>query len=271
LFLRCILLLAGILWIPVEIVSRNRGRVTSSSESWAPKKGDIIISNWVSWIEIVWLKYRFDPIFVKPIFKTNSGSSLRLDATNAQLVGFVPVSWVSLIRLTGHTPALSSSLSAKSFSLKGLARQSNRPIVVFPELTTSNGRALLKFAPVFGEQKVPSRDFRTFVMCVRYDSPTPLRPGGVHSIPSFLNPLYHCFMLCKSLSSSAIFSVRLLAPSSSPSSGDFLASEVIHQPTIDELSEACAFLVAQIGRLKRVQKGWEDKAKLLQLYKSRRY
>jgi len=49
-----------------------------------------------------------------------------------------------------------------------------------------------------------------------------------------------------------------------------LASEIIHQPTTDEVSEACAFFLSQMGRFKRVQQGWENKAKLLELYQAKK-
>jgi len=48
-----------------------------------------------------------------------------------------------------------------------------------------------------------------------------------------------------------------------------LVSEIIHQSNVDELSEACAFFISQLGRFKRVQQGWENKAKLLELYRTK--
>jgi hypothetical protein len=37
----------------------------------------------------------------------------------------------------------------------------------------------------------------------------------------------------------------------------------------DILAEACAVLIAQMGKMKRIGMGWEDKATLLDLYKSK--
>ncbi|OBZ76740.1 hypothetical protein A0H81_04005 [Grifola frondosa] len=64
---RLVLLLVGLWWIPVEMVTRKRGRGPKFHEKWNPGAGDIIVSNWASWLEILWLAIRFDPIFVLPV------------------------------------------------------------------------------------------------------------------------------------------------------------------------------------------------------------
>ena len=66
-------------------------------------------------------------------------------------------------------------------------------------------------------------------------------------------------------------SVRLLSPSEAPSSGSFLLSDFLTGGAYaDELGECCAALMAQIGRVKRVGMGWEDKAAFLRLYKGKK-
>lgn len=79
---RLTLLVVGVWWIPVEHVTRKRyerlsilqnsvysdqvtghcdilfRRTAGQQEAWAPKPGDLIVSNWVSWIEILWLAFR---------------------------------------------------------------------------------------------------------------------------------------------------------------------------------------------------------------------
>ncbi len=104
-----------------------------------------------------------------------------------------------------------------------------------------------------------------------YDPPTVFTPTLSHSIPSrFANPLPHVFKLASALAPHTM-SIRLLSPSESPSSGSFLLSEFLTGGTYtDELSECCAALMAQIGRVKRVGLGWEDKAAFLNLYKGKR-
>lgn len=105
-------------------------------------------------------------------------------------------------------------------------------------------------------------------MSCSYDPPTTFAPTVSHSIASsFLNPLTHVFRLASSLAPLTV-SIRLLAPSESPSSGSFLLSEFLAGGTYpDPLAESCAALMAQIGRVKRVSLGWEDKVAFLKLYR----
>jgi len=127
----------------------------------------------------------------------------------------------------------------------------------------------LRFADVF-QQKVPVTKYNVFVMCIRYDSPTALTPTLTSSIPTTpLNPLRHLFSVASSISPPAM-TVRLLAPSDSPSSPLFMASEVITGAVPDELSEACAVLIAQLGKMKRTGMGWEDKGNFLEFYRGKR-
>ena len=104
----------------------------------------------------------------------------------------------------------------------------------------------------------------------RYDPPTTFSPTLSHSIPSStLNPLAHIFTLTTSFTPQTV-SIRLLAPSESPSSGAFLESEFHSGGATDVLSEACAALISKIGKMKRVGLGWEDKAAFLDFYRGKK-
>ncbi|CAL1701382.1 unnamed protein product [Somion occarium] len=295
---RLVLLLVGLWWIPVEQVTRKRARGSKLSESWNPKAGDLIVPNWASWIEILWLAFRFDPIFTLPVSspvdlttstsqsstpvtstpgrRTGTGSaaisspSTRKATPRASIVGFRPVSLLSMILATGNVP-LDSESCKDYLSLEEIRSKADRPVVVFPECTTSNGRGLLRFADVFKGVDVPVKKFKVFLMCVRYDPPTALAPTLSQSIPSStLNPLMHIFKLTTSFLPLTL-SIRLLAPSESPSSGSFLLSDFLtggHYE--DPLSECCAALIAQIGKFKRTGLGWEDKAAFLEFYRDKK-
>ncbi|KAI6047280.1 hypothetical protein EDC04DRAFT_2622580 [Pisolithus marmoratus] len=288
---RLALYVLGFVWIREEIVARRRGK--PHEIPWCPQAGDIIVSNWSSWVDVLWMAYRFDPMFVMPVLEepkssiTNldsppvsyrpgrsrhsgvpSPSSLQTTTSCSAVKGFYQLSLFSMIWATGHTP---DRLSSNSISqLKELRQSAERPIVVFPECTTSNGRGLLRFVDVFEGARVPTRQFKVFIMCIRYDPPTPRRSSPSHPIASpSLNPLRHLFMLSASLSLQPM-SIRMLPPSESPSSALFLASEVAVDSTTDSLSEVCVLLMARIGKMKRVRFGWEDKVTFLEFYWSRR-
>ncbi|KAI9000919.1 hypothetical protein BD414DRAFT_473089 [Trametes punicea] len=295
---RLALLLVGLYWIPVEAVQRRRGRPAPINETWNPRAGDLIVSNWASWVEILWLAFRFNPIFVLPVCetlaiplpekgasslisrtpgrRTGTGSaaisspSTRAPTSRVPIIGFRRVSLLSLIALTGRPPVPEDSLTTKPETLEAIRSKADRPVVVFPECTTSNARALLRFAEVFGDIKLPVSKFKVFLMCVRYDPPTTFAPTLSHSIPSgLLNPLPHIFRLASALAPLTV-SIRLLAPSEAPSSGSFLLSEFLTGGDYpDPLAECCAALIAQIGRFKRVELGWEDKVAFLRLYRGK--
>ncbi|KAF9452458.1 hypothetical protein P691DRAFT_721878 [Macrolepiota fuliginosa MF-IS2] len=283
--------LLGIYTISVESVTRKRtARNARQSEPWNPSTGDIIISNWVSWIEILWLAVRCNPVFVLPVPETiprfesvahasapvtkRPGRATGTGSANIQspqkhsavpvvpIKGFRQVSLLQMICLTGRLPPYFKDTTGAR-SLEEIRKSTRRPVAVFPECTTSNGRGLLRFANVFNSE-VPVKGYQVFIMCVRYDPPTAYTPTlacpAAYPGPVFLNPISYIFRITRSLAPHAI-SIRLLAPSESPGSQLFIASDYVKgTPGEDQLAEASANLIAQIGRLKRTGMGWEDKA-----------
>ncbi|KAF9653457.1 hypothetical protein BDM02DRAFT_3135724 [Thelephora ganbajun] len=299
-FARLILLILGFWWMPVEVVNKKRGRI---NESWSPRAGDIIVSNWVSWVELLWLAFRFDPTFVLPITepvqldsdasstptihtlgrRTGTGSAAisnsatfasktRQPTPRARVIGFNVVSLWSMIIRTGRIPTQPSNDKEKYENLDEVRKQAHGPVVVFPECTTSNGRGLLRFADVFKhERNIPVKGYKVFLMCTRYDPPTNFIPSISHSIPSnVLNPFPHLFTLASTLSPLTV-SIRLLIPSESPSSATFMLSNVLPNGLDggDVLTETSATLIAQLGKVKRIGMGWEDKASFLEFYSRR--
>jgi hypothetical protein len=133
----------------------------------------------------------FNPIFVLPIpdasvtlqtstpvtntpgRRTGTGSAniqspRRTTNARIRILGYREVSLLFMIRSTGQVPPFGVSASDSSVrTLEDIRKRADRPVVVFPECTTSNGRGLLRFADVFGE-KVPVKKYQVCVMCVRY-------------------------------------------------------------------------------------------------------
>ncbi|KAF8709090.1 hypothetical protein RHS03_02718, partial [Rhizoctonia solani] len=300
---RIFLCLLGFWSISTYVASRkNRRADTATSDDWSPGPGDIIVSNWASWIEVLWLAVRYNPQFVLPVCasptlsatqttapatpgrRTGTGSAQVSTASAArrqQILGFRTASLLEMILATGHVPPYGSSTSTVMATIEDIRAQCDRPLVVLPECTTSNGRALIRFADVFvagkGKHiKHPVKGFKMYIMCARYDPPTITTPSPTHSIPSqsgtLPNPAPHIVKLLFAPALAQSLSIRLVAPSDSPS-GSFMASEVILDNGIapaDEISEACAVLMAQASKLKRVGMGWEDKAAFLDFYRKRK-
>ncbi|KAK2466139.1 hypothetical protein APHAL10511_001781 [Amanita phalloides] len=281
---RTALFFLGFFWISVEYAPRKRRRGDGTELAWNPCAGDIIISNWVSWIELVWLAIRLNPIFVLPVSEqspeTNNPSMIssrhrgarQTAGTNAPasripINVFQKLSLLSIISRTARVPFRPVSWANPS-SLDDIRKRADRPIVVFPECTTSNGRGLLRFSALF-HQNVPVKGYQVFIMSVRYDSPSTFVPATTHCIPNyFLNPLPHLFRLATALKPIGLH-IRLLAPSDSPSSQLFMTSEVIFGTVEDQLAESSAVLISQLGKLKRTNLGWEEKAAFLNFYYNR--
>jgi len=84
------------------------------------------------------------------------------------ITGFHQVSLWNVLSSLGQTPSTNGLSLEGSKSLESIRTSANRPVVVFPECTTSNGRGLLRFADVFDPSiPVPVKEFKVFVMCVR--------------------------------------------------------------------------------------------------------
>ncbi|KAJ3869724.1 hypothetical protein EV359DRAFT_29449 [Lentinula novae-zelandiae] len=297
--IRTVLFCLGFLWIPTEMVSKKRGRSQKSPDNWNPGAGDLIISNWASWVELLWLAYRFDPVFAIPIPESpvqqassvtsspisstpgrRSGrssmpgiaSASRTPSSQIQIIGFTPISLFTLLKETGRAPPYTSAIGAKTTrTLDEIRKTSGRPVVVFPECTTSNGRGLLRFAELFKQTSLPVKGYDVFIICVRYDPPTGHSPTVTYSIPSSssFNPLSHVFTLASSLTIPAL-TIRLLTQSESPSSPTFLVNEIVGVSARDDsLTEASAILISQLGKFKRLTMGWEDKVRFLEFYGSK--
>ncbi|KAA1466211.1 hypothetical protein DENSPDRAFT_830977 [Dentipellis sp. KUC8613] len=294
---RSVLFSLGLYWIPVEYVTKKRGRNASKPQSWKPKAGDIIVANWSSWIELLWLAFRFNPVFVLPVSEPAPPASSTVDSTpisrtpgrrtgtgsaalstptrtatkHRPIVGFCKASLLKAVTFTGQAPLSALDVDSSSYSsLEDIRRSVGRPIVIFPECTTTNNRGILKFADVFKGIKVPVKDFQVFIACFRYDPPTALSPTATHSIPTRMNPLSHLFTLASAFKPAPL-SVRLLSASEGPSSPSFMASEVITGDVgEDVLAAVCEGLVLQLGKFKRLTMGWEDKASFLEFYRQKR-
>jgi len=130
---------------------------------------------------------RFNPIFVRPIpnnpeFPATSDASDTNQAPSGRrrpvvqhttantprsripITNFQELSLLSIISMTGHVPR--SYGGRTTSSLNDIRKRANRPIVVLPECTTSNGRGLLRFSSVF-RRHVPVKEYQVFLMCVR--------------------------------------------------------------------------------------------------------
>ncbi|KAL1917629.1 uncharacterized protein VTP21DRAFT_4022 [Calcarisporiella thermophila] len=257
---RTALLLMGFFYIPTETVSLRRGRATSESKtSWPPgggvKPGDVIVANACSYVDLVYLAFRYDPIFTHTFVQT---ATLR------------PISLLTAILNLTHKPDLEPPQGSKDLDISKLAKEAKklgRPLVIFPEGTTSNGRALLTFVPLFKECTLPVKEFNLYVMAFKYDSQGFSPSYTVGSLGA------HVFKLCSQFTNS--LGVKFLPPLESPSSPIFVRQTSNDGPSgADEKEEdvvgmQCQRLMGQISRLRRTKMGAREKIEFLNYYELR--
>jgi hypothetical protein len=70
-----------------------------------------------------------------------------------------------MLRASGHVPPFPDA--GATLSLDQILKSADRPVVVLPECTTSNGRGMLRFVDILPGVAMPMTTFKIFVMCFR--------------------------------------------------------------------------------------------------------
>ncbi|KAJ3020621.1 UNVERIFIED_CONTAM: hypothetical protein HDU68_010084 [Siphonaria sp. JEL0065] len=159
LFGRLSLALLGFYWINEELLWLKKGirekRDLKKSTVDRIESGDIIVANHSSYIDILYLFTFHAPVFTK--FSPETGLF--------RVIPFGP----AMMR-TGEYPSL-NDLNAKE-TLQQICQRAkdmqSGPVIVFPEATTTNGRALLQFAYDGLFDQVNPNQFKIHVMGFRY-------------------------------------------------------------------------------------------------------
>ncbi|MBW0522874.1 hypothetical protein O181_062589 [Austropuccinia psidii MF-1] len=259
-FARCALYLLGFSRLPSErpFTSRTASQKLVRAQI-AP--GDVIVSNWSSYVDVIYLAYLYNPIFIVPVPPSTRNS------TNSQSVvtGFTRKSPLELITSSGHPPY------HDSFNIDSLAgwiaksKRLVRLLVVLPEGTTSNNRAILKF-PQLTPASIGKYDGKVKMYCLalKHEVPTPLKNSITNPIPTW--PWNLPSILKANL-------VPILLPFWSP------RTLTIRYPRFNALEidaidhkcfDRCSELIGSVGKLKQTNNvGWLDKAEFLKYFQSR--
>ncbi|GAA5831490.1 hypothetical protein JCM11251_004042 [Rhodosporidiobolus azoricus] len=255
---RLILAVIGVLWIKVETVQLKRTGRSPPNVPFTPKKGDIIVANHSSYIDLLYLAFRYNPTFLLP---------LSSPSTPGKISSFRRVSLIQAILSCGQLPQ--QPKPGQGESLQQALERANGPVVLFPEATTSNNRALLKFAevaPLAGISSTAAKptSARVFVLALKYPAPTRLSASLTYPIPSSLSlplPLSHLYTLTSS-PIAYTFSLRLLHASESPCLT--LSAATGGNPKKEEW-DALEGTLAGAARLKKVGGlGWVEKGAFLE-------
>ncbi|KAG0234971.1 hypothetical protein BGX31_004396 [Mortierella sp. GBA43] len=263
---RAILVLLGFFWIKHEVVSLKRGR-SSGSKSTSSRKattsGDLIVCNWSSYIDILYLAFRYDPVFTQIYSET----------LTVRKVSF----WEAL-RLSGSYPELSPPAGVETLPLldfvKAMHKKGTGPVVIFPEGTTTNNRAILKFVPIFKDCAVPETSINIRIIALKYDYQKFAPTFTVGLGASYR--LGHLFRTCAQFYNK--LSVKSLAQDESPSNAHFSALDGLSSTpsgaavgTIDPVEEdplggVIINLMGRVTRFRKLGLNVKDKADFLDYF-----
>ncbi|OCK82979.1 hypothetical protein K432DRAFT_348029 [Lepidopterella palustris CBS 459.81] len=128
----CMIGIPGIWWIDLQIDRVKRGSLAKQNAHRLPAPGTIIASSFTSPLDCLYLAAIFDPVFTASY--PNSRKVQRISLFRAMQLALLPP--------TMHPPP-----SARLTTLSALlAANPDACIVVLPECTTTNGRAILPFS-----------------------------------------------------------------------------------------------------------------------------
>ncbi|KAK5582671.1 hypothetical protein RB653_004256 [Dictyostelium firmibasis] len=197
---RIILLCMGFIQLDEFTETLSRSKVASGSIDQYTRK-DIIVCNHSSYVDIIYLCYKFSPTFAIP-----PNDEKNLSQNTGKLI---PLSLGRALENAIYSPIQLSMKSVDTNKLVESIQQSwNGPLVVLPEGTTSNGQGLLDITPIFPQVPSQSSQFNTFkeistnklsihVIGLTYHY-------GIYSpsYPSVGNVFLHLFLICSQISNS---------------------------------------------------------------------
>ncbi|KAF8980983.1 hypothetical protein BGZ46_003403 [Entomortierella lignicola] len=269
LFIRVILGLLGFFWIKHEVVTLKRGRsagankAQSSAGKRASSQGDLIVCNWSSYIDILYLAFRYDPVFTQIYPETLTVRQVSM--------------WQALL-LSGDYPELSPPSGTETFPLlefvKTMHKNGSGPVVIFPEGTTTNNRAILKFIPIFKDCSVPETSISISIIALKYDYRkfAPTFTVGLDNSYRF----GHVFRMCAQFYNT--LTVKSLNPEESPSNAHFSAMDGLSSTPIgaasgvaepveeDPLGGVIINLMGRVTRYRKLGLNVKDKADFLDYF-----
>ncbi|KAJ2844993.1 Vacuolar protein sorting protein vps66 [Coemansia brasiliensis] len=247
---RLALFIMGFYSIDAKTVGLQRGRRSGLKvRKVEVKSGDLIIANHVSYIDVLWLVAKYNPVFVE----IDNASSM------VQRISM----WTALRAPALQTPALLQASNARTLKSVTEEARLNKlgPVVVFPENATSNGRALLRLLPMFEEPENLDEKSQIHVMALKYPAQS-FSPA--YSVGS---QFWHLFVLCCQVYNSLV--VRILEQDECPKVKE---SALFCDADMDpvNLDEAVREKLLQLSRLRMTKLSAMDKRDFLVFYNKRK-
>lgn len=245
----------GIWWVDLQLDGVKRGTLADQPLERFPHPGSVLVANFTSPIDAVYLAAIFDPIFTVSYPGERRVQRVSLFGAIMQALGPVQTAPPPHVQLV---------------HLKDLLRDyPDRVIAVFPESGTSNGKAILPFSPSLAETPA---DVPMFPVSIRYtpsDVTTPVPGRWFGFLWNLLSRPTSCIRVrvAESLTNTAV--ARTNGASSSSGSSELKNRRdspsdptVEEQRVLDHIGEA----LARLSRVKRVGLTMEDKVAFVSAY-----
>jgi len=158
---RTILCLMAFYWIPTKYMKpfHPKSALPTGTPGSHIKAGDIIIANHCSYVEILYLAFRYSPVFTSiPV----NWKGYPKD------VPFIVRSTIQAMMDVFNEPKEAQNAINLSQVLN-YASSIGAPVVIFPEGGTTNGKALIQCLPVFGELSASIPVGKVNVLGFKYD------------------------------------------------------------------------------------------------------
>ena len=171
-FARALLFIIGFVWIGESAAdlrrmgigsARSRGTGGQAGSVAAVQRGDVVLCNHVSFVQVLYLAYRCSPEFTT-VPLDGKGKLRRVGLFAALRAAF-----------GADTASTTSGAGAALVSLDALAGENRAlaggaPVVVFPEGAPTNNTTMLRFEPIAGESGalVPETASRTHLLTFKF-------------------------------------------------------------------------------------------------------
>ncbi|KAF6767275.1 hypothetical protein PSEUBRA_003707 [Kalmanozyma brasiliensis GHG001] len=272
-------------------VSGSKLRPTSAAKR-TLGKGDLVLSNHSSWLDLLIISYLYPGIqFVLPVIAdsakveakrsedsstttarktpkknamsantrivTPSSASSTAASNEIPIVGYAALGLTRALRFVGGLPPCASQLSSSVVEkdLETTLRKADTPLALFPEVVTSNNRALLAFNIL--PQNPPPSISSIHILTLKYTLPSSTSTSSVYAVPGPTNSL-----------TTHLLHILFL---SNPVRGVSIRHSTLSSKDEGEggWAEKVAGLMSSMARLKRTSIGWEAKREFLQMVVAR--
>jgi len=240
---RMALFYMGFNWIDSQKVTLTRGRKHTKNEITKVSHGDVVVCNCQSYVEVLYFLFKFNPTFIK-IYENGKVK---------------PISFLEAIKITGSYPELKEEEGI--VTLKDIIKESKEkktgPIVVFPEGTTTNGKGLLKFLPVF-KDFTPKDELVLHVYSIKYQF-------YGHNVSYTVGSKFaHLYNLCTKIHHA--MTVKYLSAEESQFNDIAAQADLPNSVVEGQLGAHISKLIGQVLRIRKTGLSAKDKQEFLDYY-----